>query len=92
MKKVKYDGNKQETYNLLLDDKIVAELLIGEDGVIELVDNINSWLVKQSYKNYIDPLVVIQNDDDKLGVIVDIYEKNGKDWAEGITYWFDDYV
>ena len=92
MERVKYIGNEQETYTLTLDGETVAELMLGEDGAIEMVNNINSWLTEQSYKNYKDPLVVIQNDADKLGVIVDIYEDKGNDWVEGQTYWFDDYI
>ena len=86
--KVTYDGNKQETYSLFLDGKTVAELLVDEDGVIEMTKEINTFL-KENVK-LTSETVVIQNDGDKLGVIVDVYV--GDEWETGITLWFDDYV
>lgn len=87
MKTVRYNGNDKETYTLFVGDEEVAELLTGEDGAIEMVEVINNYL-KKRLRN--DETLVIQNDADKLGVIVDRYL--GDDWINGITLWFDDFI
>ena len=84
--KVRYDGNIKETYTLFYNEKEVAELFVGEDGAIEITAFINVFLKEQEHLN---GNVVIQNDGDKFGVIVDIYV--GDEHKSGITLWFDDF-
>ena len=83
--KITYDGNENENYSLLADGVIVAELLTGEDGAKAIVKEI-SILVN----SYVNKKFVIQNDNDKLGVIVDVYDTNDE-WYDGETYWFDEF-
>ena len=92
MKKVTYLGNDVETYNLYYDGEICAELLVGEDGAVEMTEKINSYL---SRFNENTTTAYIQNDSAKecLGVIVDVYEKGeGGDYIDGIILWFEDYA
>lgn len=88
--KITYDGNEQETYDLFLDGKKVAELLVGEDGVIEIVEKVRTFISTKRHEFLIDSNLVIQNDNDKLGLIVDLYD--GENWLDGLTLWFDDFV
>ena len=86
--KISYNGNEQETYDLLHNDTKVAELLVGEDGASEIVSKIDTFLSARQYST--DQTLVIQNDGDSLGVIVDIYD--GDKWMDGTTFWFDDFI
>ena len=83
---ITYNGNDKETYDLCVKGEVVAEILTGEDGAIELVQHIQGmlWGLPTERLN-----VVIQNDGDKLGIIVDTYD--GEDWIGGTTFWFEDY-
>jgi len=84
---ISYTGNEKETYNLLLKGNPVAEILTGEDGAIEITQKIKNFL---SDKTGTKTDVVIQNDGDNLGVIVDLYDDD--DCVDSLTIWFDDYT
>jgi len=82
---ITYDGNEKETYTLFLDEKEVADLIVGEDGAIEIVDIIKDFLnEKVSDTDIVD----IKNDKDELGVIVDIFVKDDE-IKDSLTIWFD---
>lgn len=83
--RVSYDGNDEESYSLLLDGNVVGVISTGEDGAREIVRKCNSFI---NARPELTPTV--KNDDDQLGVIVDIYE--GDDWVDGITLWFEDFI
>jgi hypothetical protein len=83
--KVTYDGNNDESYNLVVDDQNVAEIKTGEDGAIEITE-----IVRQFFLTYKGCKIVVQNDNDKLGIILDAYE--GEENVASETIWFDDFV
>lgn len=82
---IKYTGNNQETYSLKLNNNVVAEILTGEDGAIAITEDIKNFV-----KDLKQCSLVIQNDEDKLGVIVDAYVED--DHVDGRTFWFEDYI
>lgn len=73
MKKASYIPYNIESYGLVYNNEVVAELNVGEDGAIEIVQKVNEFL--SNYNTEKDGSVVIQNDSSfpYLGVIVDIY-------------------
>lgn len=88
MKYITYDGNEKETYDLLVNNNVVAEILTGEDGAINIVREVKEFINENSY---MDKHIVIQNDDEKLGIIVDIYDEKGDEHLNTMTIWFEDY-
>jgi hypothetical protein len=84
---VSYDGNDTEDYELFLDGEKVATMPVGEDAAIEIVKVINTFIKNKAYRGI---TVNIQNDNDKLGVIIDLYK--GDDNIDSLTLWFDDYI
>jgi hypothetical protein len=90
MKTIEYDGNGSETYTLLFNQMPQAELLLDEDGAIEITHAINGFV--ELYNAEADGDVIeIKNDDEKLGVIVDVWNKEQTDCIDTCAFWFDDY-
>ena len=87
---IEYDGNEEETYMLLFNQVPQAELLLGEDGAKEITKSIKSFVNEYASENEGD-VIYIKNDDNKLGVIVDIWDKKQIDCIETLCFWFDDY-
>lgn len=85
---IDYDGNDNENYSLMLNQMPYAELLLGEDGAKELTDDIRTFIETESEE---DSMIGIKNDDDNLGVIVDITDKDQDNIIAEATYWFEDY-
>ena len=87
MSLIRCSGNDKETYDLIYNNEIVAELLIGEDGAMEIAELIRRFVYKHP-----DCTIVIQNDSDDpfLGVIVDAYD--GDDCVDSIHFMFDDFI
>lgn len=90
MYKLEYDGNDKETYTLLFNQMPQAELLLSEDGAIEIVNDINSFLDQFASENEQD-IIEVKNDDEKLGVIVDVWDNEQTECIETCCFWFDDY-
>jgi len=80
---VSYNGNDKETYTLFYNNEVVAEILTGEDGAIEIVNKINDFMKDKNDQ------IIIQNDDDMLGIIINNYADN---LLDTMTIWFDDYI
>ena len=79
-----------EDYSLLYNGEVVAQIdpLVTETDAKDLVKNINESIKFANDTN----LVVVQNDNDCQGVIVDIYTKDGEEYLDGSAMWFDDYI
>ena len=90
MYKVEYDGNKEGTYTLLFNQVPQAELLLCEDGAIEITTAINSFL-EQNTSEAEEDVLEIKNDDEKLGIIVDVWDKEQTECIDTCCFWFDDY-
>lgn len=90
MKKASYIPYNIESYGLVYNNEVVAELNVGEDGAIEIVQKVNEFL--SNYNTEKDGSVVIQNDSSfpYLGVIVDIY--NSEECIDSIHFMFDDFI
>jgi hypothetical protein len=90
MRKVSYIPYNIESYGLVYDNEVVAELNVGEDAAIEIVLAINEFLFKHDTEK--KGSVVIQNDSSYpyLGVIVDIY--NSEEHVDNIHFMFDDFI
>lgn len=86
MNKISYDVNCDESYTLLLNGEGRAELHLSEDEVIELVEDISSF-IEIAHK---DDEVNVCNDDDMLGVIVDVF--NDDDLIDTCCFWFEDFI
>ena len=89
MRTITYSGNDAETYSIIQDGEPVAEILTGEDGAMGIVDEINEFIKAES--EYAD-CIVIQNDDEKLGLIADAYSTITNDLVNTMTIWFEDYI
>ena len=89
---ISYDGNINETYDLLVDGKPVAEILTGEDGAIQLSGEIADYLLFEGYDEDSVYYVEIKNDEEKLGVIVDVFDRVDEELVDTTTYWFEDYI
>lgn len=63
MKHVSYIPYNIESYGLVYNDEVVAELNVGEDGAIEIVLAVNEFLSVHNTDKP-DCIVVIQNDSD----------------------------
>jgi len=87
---VEYDGNGSETYTLLFNQMPQAELLLDEDGAKDIISSINGFIEQAASENEGD-ILEIKNDDEKLGVIVDVWNKEQTDCIETCAFWFDDY-
>lgn len=85
---ITYDGNEQENYSIILNNKVVAEMHLGEDGAIDLVDSIKVFVAEKGRNDF--DFIEIKNDGDKLGVIVDIWQTD--ECIETIAFWFDDFI
>ena len=85
---ISYKGNDNETYSLIKDGEIVAQILTGEDGAMKIIKTIKSFLLSNSDDEY---NVLIKNDGDKLGIIVDIWDEDYSYLIETTTIWFDDF-
>jgi len=85
---IEYDGNDNETYSLMLNQIPYAELLLDEDGAKNITDDIRSFIALETDE---ESMIGIQNDDEKLGVIVDITDKDQDNIIAEATYWFEDY-
>lgn len=66
--KITYDGNADESYNLIVDGKDVAEIRTGEDGAIQITE-----IVRQFFGTYKNCEIEVKNDGDKIGLIMDAY-------------------
>ncbi len=105
---ISYDGNDRETYSLLVDGKEVAEILLGEDAARLLLKTIVDKLFEDNYflghesekrpfefSNEFAPspyIIDIKNDDDKLGIIVDVFDEIDEENVMSYTYWFEDFI
>ena len=87
MSLIRCSGNDKETYDLIYNNEIVAELLVGEDGAQEIADKVRKFIFR-----YPDCNIVIQNDSDDpfLGVIIDAYMFDGH--IDSIHFMFDDFI
>jgi len=84
---VSHDNND---YNLSYDELVVANIdhSVKESDVKTMVANINSFL-RTVDENH---TVVVPNDLDDLGIIVDVYTADAEDHLDSYTIWFDDYM
>jgi hypothetical protein len=85
---VTYSVNDEESYDLIMNDKVVAKIPAGEDEAIEISRQIQRWIDQYSHTLP----VIIKNDNDvpPLGIIVDVYFPDGE-LAETTTFWFSDF-
>jgi len=90
MYKIEYDGNGNENYTLLFNQIPQAELLLDEDGAKQITDAINAFIELYSSETEGD-ILEIKNDDEKLGVIVDIWDKEQTECLDTACFWFDDF-
>ena len=81
---ITYTEDNNGVYHLYLNGEITATLPKNIDHY-ELVDIIQNFVL--DYDNF--NKVVIQNDGDNLGVIVDIFDDEYH--IAGKTYWFEDF-
>ena len=91
MKPLTYDT---ETNMLSYDTKEVAEILLADDnsmgdGAMAMVENIASFMYGYHGGDNID--ITIKNDDEKLGVIVDVWNTENEALINTACFWFDDY-
>jgi hypothetical protein len=86
---VTYKKNEEGNFVLLLGDcSVVAEVLLeDEEQVIEIVEEINEFIDSQEE----NVVVEVKNDDDLLGVIVDIFDEDQDDIIDTLCFWFDDF-
>jgi len=81
---ITYTEDNNGAYHLCLNGEITATLPKNIDHY-ELVDIIQNFVL--DYNNFNN--LVIQNDEDYLGIIIDLY--NDEDYLLGSTYWFEDF-
>lgn len=89
MYKLNYDGNENETYSLMFNQIPQAELLLGEDGAMEITDCINHFIQSNIINE--NDIIEVKNDDDKLGIIVDIWDEEQSNCYTTCCFWFDDF-
>lgn len=93
--RLSYTGNKEESYDLLINGQFVAKVNTGEDQVRNIIDDIEDFM--SDYWTEFDS-INIQNDSDEPinGIIVDLYQKGKSEDMEhhiaGRSYWFEDYT
>ena len=76
-----------DAYSILYNGEVVAQIdpLVTETDAKDLVKNITDFL-----RNADGLVVVIQNDGDSLGLIVDVYSQD--EHLDSCTIWFEDYI
>ena len=85
---LEYDGNDNETYTLLLNRVAQVELPLSEDGAIEITYAINSF-IEQCYKP--NNIITIKNDNDNIGLIVDIWDAKQDNCINSCCFYFEDF-
>lgn len=73
--------------HLFVDHIPVAKIICSDYNT--LIENIETFLF-QIYWPETDKLV-IQNDNDKLGIIIDVYSKKTEELESTATFWFNDF-
>ena len=69
-------NDNKKSFDILFNKKIVVkDVRLKEEMIIELIDALNIFI---KYRTKDDDNVVIKSDDFDLGIIVSIYDKNGK--------------
>jgi len=86
--KITYVGNTEESYTILLDGKEQVKVSLGEDSVIELVNQIRTDLSNKQYDNGKHTI-----DIKKLAdcIVIDVYDSELK-FQDEFHYFFCDYI
>ncbi len=86
---VTYSKDKEGNFTLLLGScSVVAKVLLDEEEQVkQIVEEIKEFIDSQDE----EVMIEIKNDDDCLGVIVDIFDKDQDDIIDTLCFWFDDF-
>jgi hypothetical protein len=86
---VTYSKDKEGNFTLLLGGcSVVAKVLLDEEEQVkQIVEEIKEFIDSQDE----EVMIEIKNDDDCLGVIVDIFDKDQNDIIDTLCFWFDDF-
>jgi hypothetical protein len=85
---ITYEVTEDEDYNVLLNGKNVAEVLLTENECKELIAEINIFVGEKGRNDF--DFVEVKNDGDKLGIIVDIWKDD--ECFETCCFWFEDFI
>ena len=86
--------NKKYNISYTEDNDGLYYLCLNEEKIATIPKNINHHKLIDVIQNFISDYnnfnnLVIQNDEDYLGIIIDLY--NDEDYLLGSTYWFEDF-
>jgi hypothetical protein len=84
---ITYDGIAQEKYSIILNGNTVAAMHLDEDCAIEMLEQIKIFIAEKGRNNF--DFLEIKNDNDVLGVIVDIWKDD--ECVSTLCFWFEDF-
>lgn len=89
---VLYKQREDGDYDILLNEVPVAVSSLLDDETDVLVFDLTNFIDGVKVDSEQEVVVEIKNDDDLLGVIVDVWDEKQEEIIETACFWFDDYV